>query len=211
MVNNFKHHNGTMDAREYKQQLLDALYAPYKNCILCPLGFLGRTQVVFGDGNADADILFIGEAPGRDEDIQGKPFVGRSGQLLTKALNLVGINRADVYITNIVKCRPPNNRAPLPQESSICMNLLLFNQIKIIRPRIICTLGSIALNSLLGENRSITKCRGIAITKDHYIIVPTYHPAYILRNQSQAAVWVSDFKTIKNMLDDNSEITEQCE
>lgn len=189
-----------MDAKTFKQQLLDTLYEPYKKCLQCPLGFLGRTNVVFGEGNPDADLLFIGEAPGKDEDLQGRPFVGRSGQLLTRALNHVGIDRKDVYITNIVKCRPPDNRVPLPNEASTCMNILLFNQIKIIRPRIICTLGSVALNSLLGKTFAITKVRGSRIEWDHMIIIPTYHPAYILRNQTQAATWVQDFKQIKALL-----------
>lgn len=189
-----------MDAQKFKQDLLDALYEPYKKCLQCPLGFLGRTNVVFGEGNPDADLLFIGEAPGRDEDIQGRPFVGRSGQLLNKALSLVGIERSSTYITNIVKCRPPGNRTPLPQEITTCMNILLFNQIKIIRPRVICTLGSIALNSLLGKPLSITKMRGTCIEQEGMIIIPTYHPAYILRNQSQAATWIADFKKIKETL-----------
>lgn len=190
-----------MSPKEFKQELLDALYEPYKKCLQCPLGFLGRTNVVFGDGNPDADLLFIGEAPGRDEDLQGKPFVGRSGQLLNRALTLVGIERPDVYITNIVKCRPPNNRVPLPEEVTSCMNLLLFNQIKIIRPRVICTLGSIALNSLLGKPHAITKTRGQQLSYNGIILIPTYHPAYILRNQTQASTWLADFKTIKNILD----------
>ncbi len=189
-----------MDPKKFKQDLLDALYAPYKKCIQCPLGFLGRTNVVFGEGNPDADLLFIGEAPGKDEDIQGKPFVGRSGKLLNRALSLVGIERESVYITNIVKCRPPNNRTPLPLETSTCMKLFLFNQIKIIRPRVICTLGSIALNSFLGKPLSITKVRGTQIEHDDMIIIPTYHPAYILRNQTQANTWLADFKLIKEMI-----------
>ncbi len=190
-----------MDPQLFKQQLLDALYEPYKKCLQCPLGFLGRTNVVFGEGNPDAEILFIGEGPGKDEDEQGRPFVGRSGKLLNRALALVDIKRTDVYITNIVKCRPPGNRAPLPLESATCMNLFLFNQIKIIRPRVICTLGAIALNNLLGKPASITKMRGQKIEyEDGIIIIPTYHPAYILRNQTQAATWIEDFKTIKAFL-----------
>ncbi len=192
-----------MDAKAFKQQLLDTLYEPYKKCLQCPLGLLGRKNVVFGEGNPDADLLFIGEAPGKDEDEQGRPFVGRSGQLLNRALTLVGIQRSEVYITNIVKCRPPENRVPLPIESSICMNILLYNQIKIIRPRIICTLGSIALNSLLQKPYSISKVRGTELQHDGIIIIPTYHPAYILRNQSQAPVWIQDFKTIQTKLSPN--------
>src|SRR5579872_2582777 len=134
-----------MDPKSYKQQLLDQLYAPYRNCTMCPLGTLGRTNVVFGEGNPDADLLFIGEGPGAAEDAQGRPFVGRSGKLLTKTLEGLGIKREDVFITNIVKCRPPENRAPTPVEAGICTNLFLYNQIKIIRPKVICVLGATAL------------------------------------------------------------------
>lgn len=193
-----------MDPKQYKQELLDELYAPYKKCLQCPLGFLGRTNVVFGEGNPDADLLFIGEAPGKEEDLQGRPFVGRSGQLLDKALKLVGIERSSAYITNIVKCRPPDNRVPLPIETSACMNLFLFNQIKIIRPRIICTLGSVALNSLFGKPFSITKVRGSILEFNEIMVIPTYHPAYILRNQTQAPTWLSDFKLIKKLLHENN-------
>lgn len=191
-----------MDAKQFKQNLLDALYEPYKKCLQCPLAFQGRTQVVFGEGNPDADLLFIGEAPGKEEDLQGRPFVGRSGQLLNRALALVGIERSSVYITNIVKCRPPNNRAPLPVESNTCIDILLSKQLKIIRPRVICTLGSVALNSLLCTTLSISKVRGSRMKyEDGIILIPTYHPAYILRNQTQAPVWLSDFKTIKETLE----------
>ena len=190
-----------MDPKTYKTELLNALYEPYKKCLQCPLGSLGRTTVVFGEGNPDANLLFIGEGPGREEDQQGRPFVGRSGQLLNRALSLVGIERSDVYITNIVKCRPPANRAPTPLEASTCMNLLLYNQIKIIRPHIICTLGSIALNNLLGTPSSITKMRGTPLSWKDTTLIPLYHPAYILRNQTQAAVWLEDFKTIKKALE----------
>ncbi len=122
-----------MTKKELKQLLLEELYAPYKNCLACPLSSLGRTQVVFGRGNADARLLLIGEAPGKDEDFQGKPFVGRSGKLLSKILETLEIDeKNDVYITNIVKCRPPQNRAPLPNESAICTKLLLEKQIRSI-------------------------------------------------------------------------------
>lgn len=193
-----------MNPREYKEELLKALYAPYKNCTECHLGYTGRTNIVFGEGNANADLLFIGEGPGKDEDEQGRPFVGRSGQLLNRVLMQVGIDRADVFITNIVKCRPPNNRAPSPQEAATCMGLFLYNQIKIIRPKIICTLGSIALNNLMGQPHSITKLRGTTLEWDGYKVMPTYHPAYILRNQSQALIWLDDFKRIKAALIDGS-------
>lgn len=187
-----------MDTKIFKQQLLDQLYEPYKKCMSCPLATLGRTRVVFGEGNADARLLFIGEAPGRDEDEQGRPFVGRSGKLLTKILINAGISREDVYITNIVKCRPPDNRTPLPQEAGICKRLLLYNQIKIIRPHIICTLGSCALGELLNQPFQITKIRGsTSLNHDGIMVLPTYHPAYVLRNPPAEKAFAEDiFKAI---------------
>jgi DNA polymerase len=187
-----------MDPKLYKQSLLDKLYAPYKDCTMCPLGFQGRKNIVWGEGNPDARLMFIGEGPGRDEDEQGRPFVGRSGKLLTKTLEGLGTKRADVFIANVVKCRPPNNRVPTPQESSICMGLFLYNQIKIIRPKIICTLGASATQAQLGEVK-ITKVRGKIQHKDGIDIVPTFHPAYILRNASELPTFVQDLAMIIEM------------
>lgn len=181
-----------MDERKYKQALLEKLYAPYAKCTACPLGSLGRINVVFGQGNPNARLMIIGEAPGKDEDIQGEPFVGRSGRLLTKALEAADIKREDIFITNIVKCRPPENRLPLPIESKTCKNLLLFNQIKIIRPAIICTLGSCALQELMNQEFKITKVRGTIQQKDDITVMPTYHPAYILRNPKELPTFLAD-------------------
>lgn len=179
----------TMDIKSYKQDLLNKLYAPYINCVQCPLGKLGRTNVVFGSGNPDAKLMFIGEGPGQDEDRLGKPFVGRSGKLLDKIFDCAGMARAEVFISNVVKCRPPNNRKPLENEVDICTNLLLFNQIKIIRPKIICTLGATALQGLLNDYQiKISTVRGKPIVGknlSNIIIMPTYHPAYILRNPKE--------------------------
>ncbi|MBA2306571.1 uracil-DNA glycosylase [Candidatus Dependentiae bacterium] len=184
-----------------KQERLNALYAPYKKCQECPLGSLGRTNVVFGEGNPDATLVFIGEGPGRDEDLEGRPFVGKSGQLLNKALALVGIERNDTYITNVVKCRPPNNRAPLPVEIATCTNLFLYKQIAIIQPLVICTLGAVALTTLLEKKMAITKIHGTQLPyKDNIIIVPLYHPAYILRNRAEAKTWVNDLKAVAQLL-----------
>lgn len=187
-----------MDIKIYKQRLLDKLYAPYIKCIECPLGFQGRKNVVFGDGNPDAKIMFVGEGPGQQEDIQGKPFVGRAGKLLNKVFELVGLQRSDVFISNIVKCRPPNNRKPLEIEAFTCTNLLLFNQIKIIRPKVICALGASALQGLLNNyDAKISKVRGKPIVADNlpnYIIMPTYHPAYILRNPAELQTLFQDIK-----------------
>ena len=170
-----------MDRQKYKQQLLDQLYAPYQNCMMCPLGNLGRTRVVFGEGDPDAKLLFIGEGPGADEDAQGKPFVGRSGKLLTKVLADLGIDRRTIFITNIVKCRPPENRKPLPLESKTCKELLLIKQIKIIRPHVICALGATAVEALLDQPVFITKIRGKQFSYEGSILIPTYHPAFVLR------------------------------
>jgi uracil-DNA glycosylase family 4 len=184
-----------MTPKEYKQQLLDALYAPYKKCTRCPLGTQGRTQVVFGEGNPDARLMFIGEGPGADEDAQGRPFVGRSGKLLTRIIESTGLTREDVFITNIVKCRPPNNRKPLPTESTTCKQLLLLKQIKIIRPKVICTLGSSALSGLINDDTvKITRARGTPIPFEDSIIIPAYHPAYILRNQKELPLLIADIQ-----------------
>lgn len=189
-----------MDAKIYKQQLLDALYAPYKKCMQCPLGGLGRTHVVFGEGNPDARLMFIGEAPGKDEDAQGRPFVGRSGQLLTRILQeIIGVQRMQVFITNIVKCRPPGNRKPFPIENKTCKNLLLLKQIKIIRPSVICTLGASAIEGLLEKEIKITKVRGTQLTFDSITLIPTYHPAYILRNPKELKTMISDIQMAYNL------------
>lgn len=190
-----------MTKRLFKQSLLDELYAPYKNCMLCPLATQGRTNVVFGKGNADASLLIIGEGPGRDEDLQGLPFVGRSGKLLSKALDELFIPKESVYISNIVKCRPPNNRAPLPSEAHTCMNLLLKNQIAIIQPRVICTLGSSATHFLLDITTPISQLRGKSIQSAFGVqVIPTFHPAYILRNPTKFNVLAADLETVKQIL-----------
>lgn len=197
-----------MDIKTYKEQLLTKLYAPYLNCTRCPLGKLGRINVVFGDGNPDAKLMFVGEGPGRDEDIQGKPFVGRSGKLLTKLIELAGLERKDVFISNVVKCRPPENRKPTEKEASICTNLLLFNQIKIIRPRIICTLGASALQGLLNNYEiKISQVRGKPLVADlipDCIIVPTFHPAYILRNPKEMQTMFDDIQKAISLVKQNA-------
>jgi len=183
-----------MDKKLTKQQQLEALYAPYKKCMQCPLSNLGRTQVVFGSGNPDAQIMIIGEGPGQKEDEQGKPFVGRSGELLNHIFENLLLKREDLFITNIVKCRPPNNRKPTKGESRSCKSLLLVNQINIIRPKIICTLGSAALQGLLEQNLKITQVRGTLLSYQDIPVLPTYHPAYILRNPKELATLIQDIK-----------------
>ena len=181
-----------MEIKKLKQFQLDQLYKPYEKCMQCPLGSLGRTRVVFGEGNPDANLMLIGEAPGKNEDLQGKPFIGRSGKLLNSALERAGISREQTFITNIVKCRPPNNRTPRPQEIRTCKSLLLLGQIKIIQPSIICTLGSAATQGLLGQKVKITQARGIKHLFQGITIIPTYHPAYTLRNPKKIADLIAD-------------------
>jgi uracil-DNA glycosylase family 4 len=181
-----------MNQKETKKLLLEKLYEPYQKCIACPLGKLGRQAVVFGEGNPDAQLMFIGEAPGKDEDLQGKPFVGRSGKLLTQILTSLGIDRKDVFITNSVKCRPPQNRKPTPLELITCKDLLLINQINIIQPKAICTLGSAATESLFKETLKISEKRGKQLVFNSIAVIPTYHPSYILRKPKMIDVLKSD-------------------
>jgi len=169
------------------------------NCNLCNLSKT-RTNVVFGEGNPNSKIVFIGEAPGRDEDLQGKPFVGRSGQLLTKMIeNVLNVKREEVYITNIVKCRPPQNRDPEIEEIESCKPYLL-KQIDIIKPKIIVTLGRIAFKYLLNEEIPITKARGNIYNFNGIKVIPTYHPSYLLRNPSKKKEAFIDLKLIKEFL-----------
>lgn len=185
-----------MSSKDTKQVLLNTLYAPYSNFKNSPLYIEGPCQrIIFGEGNPNAAILFIGEAPGEQEDREGRPFVGRSGPLLTRTLQQVGIKREDVYITNIVKCRPPHNRTPFPDELKKGRSLLL-EQIKIISPKVICTLGAAALTGLTEKPYSITKTRGQPIDFDGYTLLPTFHPAYILRNQSAYPTFLEDIKKV---------------
>ena len=165
-----------------KKERLLALKNKYIGCAACPLATQGRSQVVFGTGDPEATLMFVGEGPGRDEDTQGEPFVGRSGKLLTKIIEAMGLSREKVYISNTVKCRPPNNRAPLPKESSTCIDRLLLQEIAIIKPKIICTLGASALQALLGAEATLKKVRGQFIQVDDFEVIATYHPAYLLRN-----------------------------
>ncbi|KKQ32577.1 MAG: Uracil-DNA glycosylase [candidate division TM6 bacterium GW2011_GWF2_37_49] len=178
------------------QSMLDDIKQKCTNCAKCNLAIQGRQQVVFGVGNPNAELMFIGEGPGRDEDKQGKPFVGRAGQLLTKIIEAMKLTRDDVYISNVVKCRPPENRAPLPVESETCKNLILFKEIEIIKPKIICALGATALQGLMGDGFSISKVRGQFLQFKDILVMPTYHPAYLLRNpDAKRFVW-EDMKTI---------------
>jgi len=173
------------------------------DCQRCKLHTLGRKQVVFGVGNPDADLMFVGEAPGADEDIQGEPFVGRAGQLLTKIIEAIGLQRSDVYIANVIKCRPPGNRNPEPDEVERC-EPFLFRQIDMIKPKVIVALGKFAAQSLLKTNDPITRLRGREYRFRSAILMPTFHPAYLLRNpSSKREVW-EDMKRVRAILSETS-------
>lgn len=179
-----------------KHSALEALYQPHHDFKHSPLYVEGGcTNIVFGEGDPDASLLFIGEAPGEQEDLQKRPFVGRSGQLLNRALQLANIKREAVYITNIVKCRPPNNRTPSPTELKTGRDTLLLKQIEIINPQVICTLGSAALTGLTERPYQISKIRGQPLDFHGHILFPTYHPAYVLRNPAATDQFFADIKT----------------
>jgi uracil-DNA glycosylase family 4 len=165
-----------------------------KDCTRCPLGFT-RTKFVFGDGNENADIIFIGEAPGAEEDRTGIPFVGRAGQLLNKLLARINIKREDVFIANILKCRPPNNRDPQPEEVATCIPYL-YKQIEIIQPKIIVALGRVAAQNLLNTTDTLKQMRGRLWQYRGVNMIVTYHTAAILRNGNLLNAAIDDFKFI---------------
>lgn len=168
-------------------------------CTACRLS-VGRTQVVYGVGDPDADLMFIGEGPGFHEDKQGEPFVGRAGQLLNQMLNEIGIERSDVYIANVVKCRPPGNRDPLPEEIEACTPWLR-EQISGIDPKVIATLGRFAGAFILDRQISITRIRGQRFSLDGRIVIPTLHPAAVLRGgESQVELLRQDFRALQEAL-----------
>jgi DNA polymerase len=178
---------------------LSAVRSDIGDCTRCKLSGLGRTQVVFGVGNPDADLMFIGEAPGADEDQQGLPFVGRAGQLLTKIIEAIGLKREDVYIANVIKCRPPQNRNPEQDEIDTC-EPFLFRQVDIIKPKVIVALGTFAARTLLRTLDPISRLRGRVYEYRGARLVPTFHPAYLLRNpSSKREVW-EDMKTVRGLL-----------
>ena len=169
------------------------------DCSRCKLHTLGRRQVVFGIGNPNADLMFVGEAPGADEDIQGEPFVGKAGQLLTKIIEAINMKREDVYIANVIKCRPPQNRNPEPDEVVQC-EPFLFRQIETIKPKVIVALGKFAAQSLLKTTEPITRIRGREYKYRNAILMPTFHPAFLLRNpSSKREVW-EDMKRVRAIL-----------
>ena len=185
------------------QQLAEAV----RDCRKCRL-HQGRTQVVFGTGNADADLVFVGEAPGEEEDRQGEPFVGPSGQLLTRIIEAIGLSREQVYILNVIKCRPPHNRNPLPDEVAACRPII-HAQLACLHPRVICALGAFAAQALLQTEEKISRLRGRFHMLGDVQVMPTYHPAYLLRNpQAKRAVW-DDMQRIQRALGRRRNLTDQ--
>jgi uracil-DNA glycosylase family 4 len=182
---------------------LAAIRADIGDCTRCKLHTLGRRQIVFGVGNPDADLMFVGEAPGADEDVQGEPFVGRAGQLLTKIIEAIGLKREDVYIANVIKCRPPQNRNPEQDEVDTC-EPFLFQQIDVIKPKVVVALGTFAARALLRTLDPISRLRGRVYDYRGAKLVPTFHPAYLLRNPaSKREVW-EDMKLVQKLLKSES-------
>ncbi|HET6997860.1 MAG TPA: uracil-DNA glycosylase [Solirubrobacterales bacterium] len=191
----------TLTAEQRREQLV-ALYKEVSNCTKCPL-YETRTKAVFGAGNADAELMFVGEAPGAEEDRQGLPFVGRAGQLLNQLLEEIGLSREDVFIANVLKSRPPGNRDPQPLEIAAC-EPYLFEQVRLIEPKVVCTLGNFATKLLTGSPVGITKVRGTPQVHElggcTVFLLPLLHPAAALRTPSMKETLRGDFATIPGLL-----------
>ena len=188
-------------AAERREDLV-ALYREASGCVRCPL-HEGRTNVVFGNGNADADLMFVGEAPGHHEDLQGLPFVGRAGQLLDQLLEEIGLSREDVFVCNTLKCRPPGNRDPQPDELDTCRPYLN-RQIELIEPKVICTLGNFATKLLSGKPTGITRVHGaeqeVTLGGSRVLLYPLYHPAAALYTPAMLQVLEQDFARLPELL-----------
>ncbi|MFR0823255.1 MAG: uracil-DNA glycosylase [Clostridia bacterium] len=180
----------------------EALEQSIVNCKKCKL-CTNRKHIVFGTGNKQATVMFIGEGPGADEDSQGIPFVGKAGQLMNKAFEGLGLQRQEVYIANIVKCRPPANRVPEADEAEACLDYLR-NQVILVKPKIIVLLGSTALKNILGKEYGITKVRGSWIERKGILYMPTWHPAALLRDESKKLEFWKDLKEVKNKIEELS-------
>ncbi|MCL5005021.1 MAG: uracil-DNA glycosylase [Acidobacteria bacterium] len=181
-----------------EKETLEEIRKDLGDCHRCRLSS-GRKTIVFGQGNPHAEVVFVGEGPGADEDAQGLPFVGRAGQLLNRMIQLVGMKREEVYICNVVKCRPPGNRTPLPDEIEICSPFLL-RQIRTIGPRLVCCLGAPAVRTVLGIKEGITKIRGQFYDFGDIKALPIFHPAYILRNPREEKLLREDFQKVCDFL-----------
>ena len=192
-------HETANESSESSVATLAAIREDIGDCTRCKLCRLGRKQIVFGVGSPTADLMFVGEAPGRDEDIQGIPFVGRAGQKLTQIIEAIGLKRDDVYIANVIKCRPPENRNPEPDEVAQC-EPFLFRQVDTIKPKVIVALGTFATRSLLKTMDPISRLRGRVYDYRGAKLVPTFHPAFLLRNPScRREVW-EDMKKVRALL-----------
>jgi len=181
-------------------QSLEELRSAICNCLKCPLGKT-RNKFVFGKGRADADVMCVGEGPGADEDAQGEPFVGRAGKLLTDILKAINFTREEVYIANVVKCRPPGNRTPFPSEMDTCLPYLL-KQIELIKPKLILCLGLTAAQGLLKKRDSLTNMRGKIFTVGSAKVMVTYHPAALLRNPNWKRGCWEDVKKFRTLFDE---------
>lgn len=179
--------------------LLRELCEEAQTCKKCEL-HKERTNVVFGEGSPTSDLIFIGEGPGKDEDAQGRPFVGRAGKLLTQMIEDMGMAREEVYIANIVKCRPPGNREPAPEEASACREYLMA-QIAFIQPKIVCALGRVALINLIPQEISMNKAHGRAIRWKGMNLIPVYHPAAALRSTNLRRTLEADFRELKKLVE----------
>ena len=179
--------------------ILDEFAQSLRNCQRCKLAKLGRSQVVFGVGNPNASVMFVGEAPGFYEDKQGEPFVGAAGKLLNELLQSAGLSRSEIYIANVIKCRPPNNRDPEPDEVETCKPFLL-QQIEMIKPKLVCSLGNWATHTLLDKKVGITKVRGRAFPLEKFVLFPLLHPAAALHQGNLREPLIEDFKKLKDYL-----------
>jgi uracil-DNA glycosylase family 4 len=197
-------HGPVIQIARSTQDALAGIRSEIGDCTRCKLHGLGRRQIVFGVGNPDADLMFVGEAPGGDEDIQGIPFVGRAGQLLTKIIEAIGLARDQVYIANVIKCRPPGNRNPEPDEVETC-EPFLFQQIDVVRPKVIVALGTFAAKTLLRTQDPISRLRGRVYDFRGAKLIPTFHPAFLLRSpERKRDVW-EDMKKARALLQDAGE------
>jgi DNA polymerase len=188
-----------LDRPEDRQGAMVAIREDLGDCTRCRLHKQGRKQIVFGVGNPHAEVMFVGEAPGADEDEQGIPFVGRAGQLLTNMIKAMGLNRDDVYIANVIKCRPPGNRTPEREECETCSPFLL-RQIDVVCPKIIVALGAVAAKSLLQINDSMANLRGRTYDFRNTRLIVTYHPAYLLRDPRQKKEAWKDLQRVMQYL-----------
>jgi DNA polymerase len=185
-------------ASNEQEKKLKNLAKSIEGCKRCRLSE-GRIHIVFGDGNPYAQLVFVGEGPGQEEDVQGLPFVGQAGRLLTKMIHSIGLTRQDVYICNVVKCRPPQNRTPLADEIAAC-SPFLFKQLEIIRPKVICALGACAVETLLKTKQPMNRLRGKIFNWQGIPVIPTFHPAYLLRNPIEKRKAWEDFLMIRKHL-----------